>query len=216
MLVNEIITESLDEETLDEFSDTDQAIVKSLKKKGYKYLGSGVDQTAFIEPSTGYVLKIFGTKGRQNFSADHQMFFKWAAFCEKHQNNKFLPRFYGHESFMWQPDEKKVPHRYLMIRTEQLKSSGKQGENIADLARVIDRYPTLSEALAKFEYFYPKTSKSLGKFMKTIGEYYALAETIFELNRMGKKHRWGWDLHGGNIMMRPDGTPVLNDPWVLR
>ena len=112
MKISEIIAES---EVLDEFSYTDHQIKRILQKKGYKFLGAGVDQSAYIEPSTGYVLKIFGSQeGSKGFSPDHKMFFKWAKFCMKHQDNPFLPRFYGYESFKFEGD------MYLQIRTEQL------------------------------------------------------------------------------------------------
>ena len=48
-------------EILVEESDIAGGVVRILRQKGYKYLGSGIDQTAFLEPRTGLILKIFGT-----------------------------------------------------------------------------------------------------------------------------------------------------------
>lgn len=81
-----------------EFSDTDPEIEKILSNKGYKKLGAGVDQTAFLEPGTGLVLKIFGTHeshlrngmGRPEFTASQRMFKFWADYCNAHSNNPFF------------------------------------------------------------------------------------------------------------------------------
>lgn len=214
MRINEIITESLDEETVDEWSDTDEGIVKALKKKGYKYLGSGVDQTAFIEPGTGFVLKIFGTQGKKGFSRDHKMFFVWADFCSKHQDNPYLPRIYAHESFLWQDPETKKQHRYLMIRTEQLYKAGKIGGTLEDLAGGFGHRPSLDQALKRYynitdEYERQRLLNLLGK-----KGFERLTKTIYELSKIARKKGWALDLHSGNFMLRKDGTPIINDPWV--
>jgi hypothetical protein len=215
MRVNEFITESLDEEILDEYSMMSPGIKAALLDKGYKFLGQGVDQAAYIEPGTGHILKIFGTQGKQSFSRDHKMFFEWAAFCEKHQDNKFLPRFYGHESFMWKAETRKTPSRYLMIRTEQLHESGRLGKAVARLATLIARHGSVSEALHQLNTFYDDANYILGLHLPEIGEIHELAETMYSLYNLGKQHGWRWDLHDGNVMMRSDETPVLNDPWVV-
>jgi len=214
MRINEIITESLDEETVDEWSDTDEGIVKALKKKGYKYLGSGVDQTAFIEPGTGFVLKIFGTQGKKGFSRDHKMFFVWADFCSKHQDNPYLPRIYAHESFLWQDPETKKQHRYLMIRTEQLYNSGRIGGTLDDLARGFG-YHDFKYALERYHNVTGKNERQ--QLLKLLGEkgFERLTKTIHELAQIARKKGWGLDLHGGNFMLRKNGTPVINDPWVV-
>lgn len=218
MRINEIITESLDEQVLDEYSHMDKAIYDALKKKGYKYLGSGVDQSAFIEPGTGFVLKIFGTDKQDKFSQDHKMFFKWYEFCTKHQKNKFLPRFYGHESFLWK-DKNYVgkPHRYLMIRTEPLRESNLVGRDAAKLADLVAQHGgNTTRALASFESFYKdQTARLYQALGNNMDDIYLLADTMGKLFKMGDKKDWGWDLHHGNIMLRADGTPVINDPWVV-
>jgi len=35
------------------------------------------------------------------------------------------------------------------------------------------------------------------------------------LAQIARKKGWGLDLHGGNFMLRKNGTPVINDPWVV-
>jgi hypothetical protein len=93
---------------LQEYSKTSNKVDKILKAKGYKRLGAGVDQTAYLEPGTGYVLKVFGTQGGESFSADQKMFFAWAKYCMKNTDNPFLPRFAGYESFVLDGDRSRT------------------------------------------------------------------------------------------------------------
>lgn len=45
-------------------------VTRILKQKGYKKLGGGAEQMAFLEPGTGLVLKIFGTSGSNKDSGE--------------------------------------------------------------------------------------------------------------------------------------------------
>lgn len=200
MKISEIILES---EVLDEFSDVDQMIKPILMSKGYKFLGAGVDQQAYLEPGTGYVLKIFGTQeGSKNFTRDQKMFFKWAKFCMKHQDNPFLPRFYGYESFKFSGD------MYLQIRTEQLFTDLKLQEAVSELS-TRTRFPKWKHRFTQDE------EKIVMRAVKTPERMELLKWTLNKLYRKGSKNKYSWDLHSGNIMVRKDGTPVINDPWVL-
>lgn len=216
MRINEIITESLDEEIVDEYSHTSFGITAELKKKGYKVLGSGVDQTAFLEPKTGLVLKIFGTNETNRFSNDHKMFFKWAKFCEANQNkNPFLPRFYGHESFFWKGYGEDEKHRYLMIRTEPLKDSGRVGSVLSRMASgVTEEGDTVKNVMRYLQETNPNTYRELTQRLGENGMVQFL-NTAKRLYQIGDRAGYAWDLHSGNIMMRKDGTPVINDPWVV-
>ena len=207
--------EFIGEQNLEEFSTTDKGIRSELEAKGYQFLGKGVDQTAYLEPSTGLVLKVFGTQGnRQNFSADQKMFFAWYDYCSKHSDNPLLPRFYGHDSFMWNDN------RYLMIRTEPLKKT--QGP----MRRALDDLGWMSRSYIEHK------GISVGAFVRYLKNFrqgdYALLEkalgakgvvqmvaTLDDLMKIGKARGYRWDMHGGNFMRRADGTPVINDPWVM-
>jgi len=207
--------EFLTEEIVDEYAETDRSIIDALQQKGYRLLGSGVDQTAFAEPGTGHVLKVFGTDETNQFSADHRMFFKWYKFCEKNQNNPFLPRFYGHESFMWPPGtEPKEQHRYLMIRTEELEDAGNAGSVLSAMASEIAHDVNIDDIIRFSKEINPN---SFDKLMKKIGDrgLDQFLSTVKKLFLIGERAGYSWDLHDGNIMMRADGTPVINDPWVL-
>lgn len=214
MRIRDIITESLDEQVLDEFSHMDKKIYDALKEKGYKYLGSGVDQSAFTEPGTGFVLKIFGTNETDQFSNDHKMFFKWYKFCSKHQSNPFLPRFYGHESFFWPSrEDPNKKDRYLMIRTEPLKDSGNLGKVLSNMAQNVIEGDTIKTVLRFLQETNPNTYAILMKQYGEKGIAQFLATTK-KLEVIGDRAGYVWDLHWGNIMMRDDGTPIINDPWV--
>jgi len=186
----------IDEQVLDEYSDHDSGIRKALEKKGYKFLGVGIDQMAYLEPSTGYVLKIFGTRGGKDFSQDQKMFFKFAKFCMEHQDNPFLPRFYGHESFEFKGNT------YLQIRTEQLFKNKKLQQAVSNVSSA---YWLISD----------KEKNIVMNAVKTPDRYELLKSTLQKLYAKGTDNNYQWDLRSDNIMVRKDGTPVINDPWVV-
>jgi hypothetical protein len=182
-------------------------IRKALEVKGYQRLGKGVDQEAYLEPGGKTVLKIFGTQGNQNkLSADQKMFAKWADFCQKNSDNPFLPKFSGWETFQYKGK------LYLQIRTEFLKPSGELGYAISVLGRVLDSGRSDYYSLEKdFPSEYKRVSKAVGEQNVPL-----LLNTLLELiHKTQKKKSYNWDLHAGNIMRRPNGQPVLNDPYVL-
>jgi hypothetical protein len=207
MRIQDIIVEN--QQVLDEFSTMHGGIRKALAKKGYRVLGAGVDQEAYLEPNGKTVLKIFGTQGNtKKLSADQKMFAKWADFCQRNSDNPFLPKFSGWETFNFKGE------LYLQIRTEFLKPSGELGRAIALLGSVLDYgiadYYTLQTNRA--------TDREYKRVSKAVGEQNVplLLNTLLELiHKTQKKKNYNWDLHAGNIMMRPNGQPVLNDPYVL-
>ena len=205
MKIQDIIVE--DQQVLDEFSSMHSGIRKALEAKGYQRLGKGVDQEAYLEPGGKTVLKIFGTQGNQNkLSADQKMFAQWADFCQRNSDNPFLPKFSGWETFEFKGK------LYLQIRTEFLKPSGELGYAISVLGRVLDSGRSDYYSLEKdFPSEYKRVSKAVGEQNVPL-----LLNTLLELiHKTQKKKSYNWDLHAGNIMRRPNGTPVLNDPYVL-
>ena len=207
MKIQDIITE--DQQMLDEFSTMAPGIRKALEKKGYRALGAGVDQEAYLEPNGRTVLKIFGTQGNtKKLSADQKMFAKWADFCQRNSDNPFLPKFSGWETFNFKGE------LYLQIRTEFLKPSGELGRAIAQLGSALD--------YGVADYYTLKTNRGTDReykrVAKAVGEQNVplLLNTLLELiHKTQKKKNYNRDLHAGNIMLRPNGQPVLNDPYVL-
>jgi hypothetical protein len=198
---------------LQEFSTTSKKVERILTKKGYKKLGAGVDQTAYLEPSTGLVLKVFGTQGGESFSPDHKMFFTWAKYCMKNPNNPFLPKFGGYESFVLDGD------RYLQIRQELLKPAGRVGSLLALFSEVLDDEgsSTLQDIEDYVAESYPSYIPDLQKLKKQLGPkgLQLLFSTMLTVYRKSTRRGYTFDLHAGNFMVRSDGTPVIVDPWVV-
>lgn len=198
---------------LQEFSTTSKKVERILTKKGYKKLGAGVDQTAYLEPSTGLVLKVFGTQGGESFSPDHKMFFTWAKYCMKNSKNPFLPKFSGYESFVLDGD------RYLQIRQELLKPAGRVGSLLALFSEVLDDEgsSTLQDAEDYVAESYPSYIPDLQKLKKQLGPkgLQLLFSTMQTVYRTSNRRGYTFDLHAGNFMARSDGTPVIVDPWVV-
>jgi len=212
MKSNEFIIESLEEETLDEFSTTDSGIRTALEKQGYKFLGKGVDQSAYSEPGTGKVLKIFGTQsntrgtGGETLSTDQKMFVTYAKYCMQNANNPYLPKFDGFERFVFND------HTYFQIRMEHLSDSGDLGYAVWDIERMVKRIG------AKTSQVFSQEEKDSWKLLvKKLGidGTKLLMKTIIHLHAAGKKKGYGFDLHNENVMVRGDGTPVIVDPWVI-
>lgn len=218
-------------EYLVEWSTTSPKIKKKLVAKGYKYLGKGVDQTAYLEPKTGKVLKIFGTAEserkttKSGFSKDHYLFKNWVSYCESHNGNEFLPKFDGWESFELDGE------KYLQIRMERLqKLPSDLGDCLQDLANRLE-VPRGEQkaAIQKIMDDVGKGAESTNsKYMKGVYDELSklaillgdkglrqLLETIAELYTLAKKNGYTFDLHGGNFMHRNDGIPVIVDPWVV-
>lgn len=206
--------EFLDEENLEEFSRTDKGIKSALEAKGYQYLGKGVDQTAYLEPNTGLVLKIFGTQGKKDFSPDQKMFFAWYNYCEQNKDNPLLPRFYGHDSFMWNDN------RYLMIRTEPLnKTQGPIRVALDDLGWMSRSWlqhkgRSVAGFVNSLQRDRPRDYALLERALGGAKGVLQMVTTLDELMKIGKASGYHWDMHGGNFMRRADGTPIINDPWV--
>jgi len=217
--------ERLSEGDLDEMAGVINAgISQALSKKGYKYLGGGIDKQAYLEPGTGQVLVVFGyNKAAQGgFSSDQMMFVDWAKYCKKNKANPHLPRFSDWASFDYHGK------RYLQIRMEPL-------QELSDYLKmlVVDL-----EEVAKYSKSNPKTAfKKLANFanfnlidagepddldhhavVKNLGgeqAAYNLLKTVYDVKKFGKQHGFKIDLHSGNYMQRADGTIVVNDPYVL-
>jgi hypothetical protein len=198
---------------LQEYSETSSKIDRILKAKGYKKLGAGVDQTAYLEPGTGYVLKIFGTQGGESFSPDHKMFFAWAKYCMKNSNNPFLPRFAGYESFVLDND------RYLQIRQEVLQPAGRMGQVLEVMATAVedDGIRNINKLEDYIDYYFEKYQAGYQRLQKQLGpeQTQLMLSTIRSLHSLAQKSGYSFDLHKGNFMQRADGTPVIVDPWVI-
>lgn len=197
---------------------------KALADKGYQYLGSGIDKQAYLEPGTGQVLIVFGyRKGVDDFSPDQRMFINWINYCNKNKQNPHLPKFSGFESFQFQGKN------YIQARMEALQELpeevGYLVGNIDEVTMQVGRgdFDNAIETLAS----YAQDSSYEGDAtvwydIKTAirllgGKQQAknILDTVHTVKKFGRKHGFSIDLHRGNFMARPNGTIVVNDPFVI-
>lgn len=209
-----------------EWSYVPPSINQILKSKGYKLLGKGADQFAYLEPETGHVLKIFGTKNSDTFTRDHMMFKSWVNYCENNSTNQFLPKFYGWEGF------ELGGRKFLQIRMEKLQNLPLElAKALHEWADFIDRHPTtqridkildnLQDLNDEFnpvgQFLTAAEVKETEKLMILLGEkqFRLFLNTIADLSRIAKSSKYHFDLHGRNFMHRNDGIPIIVDPWVV-
>lgn len=217
MKITELITESVVDEAY-----TDDSISKILQQKGYKFLGKGVDQTAYLAPD-GMILKIFGTShaakpGSLELTKSQKTFKAYADYCKAHPDNQFLPQFSDWTMFQY----KNKP--YLQIKMERLFpfKKGAQGwddilERLADLA-AYSKTPKAKEQFIK-KYvnntggFYADKGKELFIHLGDEG-FNKLWDTIYDLRQVSKRIGLSnLDLHSGNFMLGSDGEIVISDPF---
>lgn len=205
---------------------SDPSIANILKKKGYKKLGSGVDQTAYLAPD-GMILKIFGTStnsknGSIELTKSQKTFKAFADYCKQHPDNQFLPQFSDWNLFHY----KGKP--YLQIKMERLFpfTGGASGINdvleyLAEKAEIsnspkakqkfIDIYTT-----DKYWHVNERNQEAFNKLIGLVGEdgFNKLWDTIYDLGRVAVKIGLGnLDLHSGNFMLGGDGEIVISDPF---
>lgn len=211
MRAKEIITEA----------QFDPEIKKILLDKGYKYLGKGVDQMAFLEPDGNTVLKIYGTSpGYIGRLTDKQKSFKtFYDAIKKDPTNEFLPEIYDYKMFEFG----KPPMVYLEIKMERLSKfkGGAEGWNflLANMAGRVQNYYTVNQYIKSLEDELDSTivRHGLERLIIHLGTegLRKMYKTIFNLYQLAKKNDYKLDLHDGNFMIDSDGNPVITDPfWV--
>lgn len=196
---------------------------KALMDKGYKYLGSGIDKQAYLEPGTGQVLIVFGyRKGVDDFSPDQRMFIDWITYCNKNANNPHLPKFSGFESFQFQGKN------YIQARMEQLNEvPARIKELVSYLDHAADHMGNkdFDAALKRLTFagnydeeadeFRYDTVEQIVDFLGGPDRAADLLNTVHQVKEFSRQHGYSLDLHSGNYMQRANGTIVVNDPFVL-
>lgn len=198
-------------------------ISQALAKKGYKYLGGGIDKQTYLEPDTGQVLVVFGyRKGQKDFSPDQRMFIDWINYCNKNQSNPHLPKFSGFESFQFQGKN------YIQARMEPLQELNdevgylvgnideavkKLGKNFDSVFQKISNWAMDDSSAGDMPYWFDiaDTVRLLGGPDRAKN----LLKTVYKVKQFARQHQFTVDLHRGNYMARSDGTIVVNDPFVL-
>lgn len=201
------------------FNEIDDRIHDILAKKGYKKLGQGIDQAAYLEPGGRTVLKVFGAdiNASTKFSRSHRMFFTWAKYCMANPDNPFLVKFDDYESFIFNG------RRYLQIRQELLKPIPAKLYHrvsaVADLAYdyvVFKNQKTLEKYMRENRYFSEIKAERVMELVNSLGadKVTLLSKTLIAVRKIANKKGYDMDLHEGNYMVRSDQTPVIVDPWV--
>jgi len=218
MKISELLTESIVDE-----AETDPSIRKILQQKGYKYLGAGVDQTAYLAPD-GMILKIFGTSrhakpGSLELTKSQKTFKAYADYCKANPDNQFLPQFSDWAMFQY----KGKP--YLQIKMERLFPFNKGAAGWNDVLEAIaDRAAYSKQPAAKKKFLdrylnqsYDSWSvKRTEELLSHLGDegFNKLWDTIYDLRQVSKKIGLGnLDLHSGNFMLGSDGEIVISDPF---
>lgn len=225
-------------EILREDSDIDQEIQTQLVKQGYQFLGSGVDQEAYLAPD-GSVLKIFGSRGRR-LSKQQQSFITFAEYCQANPDNPFLPNIIDFAEFTY--NEK----LYLQIKIERLFEFGNSeylAEKLSEIADAIE-YSKIADPVkwiadktedleSQIAYF--KNNGKPGKFTASVeareralarlnqfilyiggeDEFRLLFSTITDLKKIAARRGYVLDLHDFNFMLGSDGHVVISDPFFV-
>lgn len=195
------------------------SLLDKLENKGYKDIGGGVDQIAFLSPD-GSILKVFGSHGSRKGSfklTRSQLIFKaFADYCNANSNNPFLPQFSSWKSIVYED------HPYLLIKTERLfhfpnvEHWGVMLEMIADKA-IRSNSPEVKEAFIDFhlnQQIITPNQKAQEVFTH-LGEegFNLLWDTIHDLSNLAYKIGADIDLHKNNFMVTHEGQIVINDPF---
>lgn len=208
-------------EFITEESYTDNALVEYLESRGYTPLGAGRDQSAWLEPGTGLVLKIFGTgygdykRGDQRYTRAQQSFITFRNLCRAYPDNPFLPNIISVQRRLFKN------RYYLWIKMERLFPFVGSG---------VDEWRFVFNIMGK----YRNSNMKFDDFLQEV-QYNKQWESAFEqvsmhLGMEGLKQLWdtlglviaearanGYriDLNTSNIMLSSDGHPVISDPYVV-
>lgn len=212
------------DEFIDEMaSEIHGGVRQELRKKGYEYLGSGIDKQAYLEPSTGKVLVVFGyRKNFKDFSPDQRMFISWINYCNENRNNPALPKFSGFESFEFRGK------KYIQARMESLQELPNRIKDVVSyIDTVVDdiadgNVDRALQILADEGYYDDKQNKYLPykieKLLELLGgkeKAQNLLNTVHDVAVFGRNQGYNLDLHSGNYMQRSNGDIVVNDPFVI-
>ena len=186
-------------------------IEKRLTQLGYTMLGGGADATAWARDD-GRVIKIIMSDGDSNKPA--MKTFRRFLKLTRARPSPHWPRFLPMQDEQGQSSvfaKFRIGNRnYLQIAMEQL-------------APLDDVEAEIIQTMSA----YVEDKRDLGQFLKSMGKYNYLRAWVQDNQKQipglwqamkdaYSKANWDyeWDLHGGNVMKRRDGTYVITDPWI--
>jgi hypothetical protein len=206
---------------LNEYSYLDPEITQILKKKGFRKLGAGADQAAYLAPGGRAVLKIFGSGFRYTpktggQTRDQRMFETWANYCQSHSKNPYLPRFLpGEDGRVWRPFDFRG-RRYLQIWQEYLpRSNQRLNQALVILDNVVDEGAAQDLIRGDLSNISDRDRRSVKFVKQRLGDpgFRLMVQTLAELQELAAIEGYRPDLHRDNFRSRADGTPVIMDPW---
>lgn len=219
IIISSNIRNSLNEEVqLDEKSYEDPDLSEMLRNEGYTLLGRGKDQSAWLEPDTGLVVKIFGTAfgtTGEEYTKEQRSFLTFYELSKKYSNNKFLPNIIEFKRFTYKD------RPYLWIKMERLfpfKGSGADDwrQIFWTMCKYRNSELTFDDWLVgivynkQYEDAYHEVIMHLGKTgLKS------LWNTIGLVINEARKNGYNFDYNTSNIMLSSDGDPVIVDPYAL-
>lgn len=220
MKADDILSSNIKE--AEKYTSASREIRTSLRRAGYKLLGSGVDATVWAKKS-GPVIKIIMPDTAEGSGSAGETFMKFYEFCKAHSDLENLPRFSDKEVEVFQADGKD----YVMVTMERLRPipNGSFEEamvwilsELATTKRTWEQaQQVINDEQTWINYEGGATPEQiLGAWdqldFKDKLEYEILFKLMTLLWHKGRINKVGWDLHTENAMMRDD-TIVLTDPW---
>ena len=188
-----------------------EEIEKRLEQLGYTYLGGGADATAWAKDD-GRVIKIIMSEGDSNKPA--MKTFRRFLKLTQARPSPHWPRFFPMQDEQGQSSvfaKFRIGNRnYLQIAMEQLEDiDDVEAEIIQTMSAYVEDNRNLDQflrSIGKFNYtrdWVKKNSRQIPGLWQAVKDAYSKANWDYQ-----------WDLHGGNVMKRSDGTYVITDPWI--
>lgn len=222
MQIQDVIAESIAEAEIR--TSASREIRQSLRRAGYKLLGSGVDATVWAKTSGLDVIKIIMPDDGQGAGVAGDTFMRFYEFCKAHSDLENLPKFSDKEVEVFQADGKD----YIMITMERLTPIPQSRSSFKEA--VVWLFSVCTSSKMSWE----QTKKKLSDYQtwadnpdfnpasilraynkltpEQLLEYEILYKLMVLLYHTGNINKVGWDLHTENAMLRGD-TIVITDPW---
>jgi hypothetical protein len=170
-----------------------RAFCSRLRRKGWKILGSGAFSTVLVKPGQDRVIKI--TSQLDNWWT----YVKWAE--DNGWGGKFAPKVYSYKFFPEKKEKEVVVRKAFSVAVME-----RLDRTTSDL-KWTDKHCMTS---SMFECVAHVDNDNIAQCVEVLEP--GLADFARAFRKRFPRNVWGWDLHGGNYMLRKDGTFVLTDP----
>jgi hypothetical protein len=193
-------------------------IERVMTRAGYKMLGGGAEATAWARQSGPVIKVIMPDEHIINTDPAMQSFKRFYKLTKKYPS-KHWPIFYSMK------DENGVAsefakfrignRKYMQIAIERLQElTPREEELVEEMSSLIADGTSykefVEEELPVIKRFNPPTYKIAQAIKLQLPTLWAAMEMAYKKS----SHRYEWDLHGGNVMKRADGTLVITDPFI--